>query len=615
MRRVYVSGILSRLREKIVPYGETAIFLISEDSIFDKIFSMKKLLFSIITFISLSSSALFAKDNTSDQQFDAFKERFVLAILKIYPDLATGIGYHAYDSILMVPDDSYMRMQFDFSTNYLDSLSTFSYAALSNLNKTDYKIIENQLKSVIWETQSAKEYVWNPSLYNVASAFAYILNERYDKLENRLQNFYKKMQFIPRYYAAAKANIHQPAKELTDLAIEQLNGGLSIFERDLTDSLKQSSLPQALKDTISVRAASAAGAIRSFVLWLQSLPMDNARTFRLGKDLYEKQFEFDIQSSYTVDKLYKAAQQRMEKLLNEMEKKAKLLWPKYFSNTAMPEDRFVLIRNVIDTISAQHVKPEDFQSAIEEQLPKLTGFVLQKNLLYLDPSKPLQVRKQPGYMAGVAGASISAPGPFEKNVSTYYNVGSLEGWAPERSESYLREYNHYTLQILNMHEGIPGHYVQIVYSNKSPSIIKSVFANGSTVEGWAVYSELMMMENGYNNSAEMWLMYHKWNLRAVCNTILDISVHTRNMTKDEAMDLLVRQAFQQNAEAEGKWKRVTVTQVQLTSYFNGFYEILQLKDAYKKKLGKAYTLKKFNEKFLSSGSAPVKYIKAMMLNE
>ncbi|MEO6454121.1 MAG: DUF885 domain-containing protein [Ginsengibacter sp.] len=575
---------------------------------------MKKLVFIITSSICLVSS-LSAQGNFGNQQFDLFKERFVLAILKVYPDQATAIGYHAYDSILVVPDNSYIKMQVAFSTNYLDSLYKFSYADLNEVNKTDYKIIESQLKSTIWQTQTAREFVWNPSVYNVASVFAYILNEPYDKLENRLKNFYRKLELVPEYYVAAKANIRDPAKELTDLAIEQLTGGLSIFEQDLSDSLKRSLLPQSLKDTIGARAASAAAAIKSFVVWLQSLPMDNSRTFRLGKALYEKQFEFDIQSSYSVEALYKAAQQRKEYLLNEMEKKADLLWKKYFDNTAKPGDKFELIRKVIDTISSNHVKPRDFQSSIEEQLPRLTAFVIQKNLLYMDPSKPLQVRKEPGYMAGVAGASISAPGPFEKNVSTYYNVGTLEGWTPERSESYLREYNNYTLQILNIHEGIPGHYVQLVFSNKSPSIIKSVFANGATIEGWAVYSELMMMENGYNNSPEMWLMYYKWNLRTVCNTILDISVHTKDMTKEEAMDLLVRQAFQQQAEAEGKWKRVRVTHVQLTSYFNGFYEILQLRNAYKKKLGKAYTLKKFNEKFLSYGSAPVKYIKAMMLFE
>ena len=175
-------------------------------------------------------------------------------------------------------------------------------------------------------------------------------------------------------------------------------------------------------------------------------------------------------------------------------------------------------------------------------------------------------------MAGLAGASISSPGPYDKNGNTYYNVGSLNGWDKERAESYLREYNHYILQILNIHEAIPGHYTQLIYSNQSPSLIKSILGNGAMVEGWAVYTERMMLENGYGAPAgstepepEMWLMYYKWNLRSTCNTILDYSVHVKNMSKEDAIKLLTREAFQQKAEAEGKWRRVSLSQVQLCS--------------------------------------------------
>ena len=217
-------------------------------------------------------------------------------------------------------------------------------------------------------------------------------------------------------------------------------------------------------------------------------------------------------------------------------------------------------------------------------------------------------------MAGVAGASISAPGPYDKNGNTYYNVGSLSGWDKEKAESYLREYNHYILQILNIHEAIPGHYTQLVYANQSPSIIKSIFGNGAMIEGWAVYTERMMLENGYgNNEPEMWLMYYKWNLRTTCNTILDYGVHVNNLSKEDALNLLINEAFQQKAEAEGKWKRVSVTQVQLCSYFTGYTEIYDFREELKKKMGDKFNLKQFHEKFLSYGSAPVKYIKMLML--
>jgi uncharacterized protein (DUF885 family) len=195
-------------------------------------------------------------------------------------------------------------------------------------------------------------------------------------------------------------------------------------------------------------------------------------------------------------------------------------------------------------------------------------------------------------------------------------VGSLSGWSKEKAESYLREYNYYTLQILNIHEAIPGHYTQLVYSNQSPSLIKSLFWNSAMIEGWAVYTERMMLENGYgNNEDEMWLMYYKWNLRSTCNMILDYSVHTKNMSKEEALNLLMNEAFQQKTEADGKWKRVSVTQVQLCCYFTGYTEIYDFREELKKQMGDKFNLKQFHEKFLSYGSAPVKYIKELMLAE
>src|SRR5690606_22564995 len=206
------------------------------------------------------------------------------------------------------------------------------------------------------------------------------------------------------------------------------------------------------------------------------------------------------------------------------------------------------------------------------------------------------------------GASVSAPGPFNPGADTYYNVTLLDRFTDEQAESYLREYNHWILQILNIHEGIPGHYTQLVHANKSPSIVKAMFGNGAMIEGWAVYSERMMLENGYaaDEQPEMWLMYGKWNLRVVCNTILDYAVHVLGMTEDEAMDLLMKEAFQERTEATEKWKRVRQSQVQLTSYFAGYAEIYDFREERKAELGDDFDLKAFHNEFLSYGRAPVR---------
>ena len=579
---------------------------------------MKKLLvpiFALTLLFSCNKSIKSGEDKALDKKFDKYKDGFVNALWQINPGWASAVGYHKLDSVLVVPDAAADKAQLDFANAQLDSLKQYNPEDLSDNNKTDYQMIKNQLESVIFSIKELKSSEWNPSEYNVCGAFAEILNGKYDSLEFRLRSFNAKMNAIPAYYEAAKKNIKNPTVEHTELAIAQNLGGSSVFEADLNDALAKSKLTPAEKKEMQDKAKVAVKAIKDYADWLKNLPNKTPRSFRLGADLYAKKFSFDIQSGYSTDEIYKIAVDHKKDLHDKMFALADKLWSKYKGSEAKPTNKLDLIKQVIDQISLKHTTPEKFQSEIEKQIPELTVYVKTKDLLYIDPSKPLIVRKEPAYMAGVAGASISAPGPYDKNANTYYNVGSMSGWTAENAESYLREYNDYILQILNIHEAIPGHYTQLVYSNQSPSIIKSILGNGAMVEGWAVYAEKMMLESGYKNSDEMWLMYYKWNLRATCNTILDISVHTKNMSKEAALDLLVKEAFQQQAEAEGKWKRVTLTQVQLCSYFTGYTEIYNLREELKKKEGEKFNLKKFHEKFLSFGSAPVKYIRELMLSE
>jgi uncharacterized protein (DUF885 family) len=576
---------------------------------------MKKTYFFIIViFFTTTVQA----QNNANTSFDKFKERFVLALWKQSPGWASSQGFHIYDSVLVVPNNQSRKAELLFCQQYLDSLKKIKQSLLSDNNKIDYNIIESQLQSTQWYTNNFKSYEWNPSNYNICGAFAEMLANNYDSIDTRLKHYYLKMKNVNAYYAAAKQNIKNPTIEHTQLAIMQNEGGLSTFNEDLLEALEKSHLTENEKEQIKSKAQETIGIIKDYVKFLKLLKNDNPRSFRIGAALYAKKFDYDIESSFTAAQIYTKAVAHKVDLHNKMYAIAKKLWPTYMIGKEIPENRLTAIKNMIDILSLKHVSVDSFQTAIEQQIPTLVNFIKEKDLLYLDPSKPLVVRKEPAYMAGVAGASISSPGPYDKNGNTYYNVGSISNWEKDRAESYLREYNHYILQILNIHEAIPGHYAQLVYANKSPSIIKAIFGNGAMVEGWAVYTELMMLENGYgkikgNTEDEMMLMYYKWNLRSTCNTILDFDVHVNNLSKEKGLYFLTNEAFQQNAEAEGKWKRVSVSQVQLCSYFTGYTEIYELREALKKKQGDAFNLKSFHEKFLSYGSAPVKYIKELML--
>jgi uncharacterized protein (DUF885 family) len=557
-----------------------------------------------------SSQELSLKD---DVAFTAYEGHFLDELWKNNPDWATSVGYHKYDSVLLIPNAKTREQAIKFAKVQMDSLSRYEVNSLNDANKMDHRMMQNQMESLQWHNEQLKAYEWDPSSYNVISTFATILNEPYAPLTKRLRSFYQKMANIPLYYKEAEKQLKNPVAELTELAIDQHLGGVSVIETDFADSLKETNIPAAEKKLMLDRAKISADAIKGFATYLKGLKNDKPRSFRLGKQLYEPKFKFDIQAEGTAQQTYNSAVERKKYVHREMAKLSRQLWPKYFGTQPIPKDSLEFIGKLIDTLSAKHVAPGDFQSAIEKEIPKLTAFIKSKDLLTLDPSKPLVVRKEPGYMAGVAGASISSPGPYDKEGNTYYNVGSLSGWSAEKAESYLREYNNYTLQILCIHEAIPGHYTQLVYANQSPSLIKSVLGNGAMVEGWAVFSEQEMMDAGFgDNAPEMRLMWYKWHLRSVCNTILDYSVHASNMTKEQAIKMLTKEAFQQQTEADNKWKRVSVSSVQLTSYYTGYKEINALHEEWKKKQADKYKLKQFNEKFLSYGSAPVKFIKEAM---
>lgn len=580
---------------------------------------MKKYFANVIIAVSMFTAcdnpAPETKQLNNDLAFDQFKQRFVDALWVKYPNWASSVGFHKFDSILTIPNIAEKEATLQFSNLYLDSLKSFDLNALSANNKTDYYLIKNNLESSIFYAKEFDSGSWNPSEYNIGGAFSELLNTNQYGLEERLKNIIIKLKNVDLYYAAAKDNIKNPTKEHTDLAINQLSGAISVFETDIPEAAKGSKLTAIEKNMLNERCKKAVSEINAYVNFLKSMKNEHPRPFNLGKDLYFKKFEFDIQSKFTANEIYERALQRKKELHQKMFLAAVDLWPKYFGNEKRPADSLQLIRKMIDKLSINHTHRDSFQTEIEQQIPKLISFIKEKDLIYIDPSKPLVVRKEPAYMQGVAGASISSPGPYDKNGNTYYNVGTLANYSAQEAESYLREYNDYILQILNIHEAIPGHYTQLVYSNNSPSLIKSLFGNGAMIEGWAVYTELMMLENGYgNNSPEMWFMYYKWHLRSVCNTILDYSVHVNNMSEKDALHLLINEAFQQEAEAKGKYKRVSLTQVQLCSYFTGFTEIYDLRETIKTKQGKDFKLKQFHEKFLSYGSAPVKYISEAMLS-
>jgi uncharacterized protein (DUF885 family) len=556
-------------------------------------------------------------ERKNDRWMDTNSQQFLNALWRLDPESAIESGKFDGAANLTIPNATTRSHELAFADEWLQKFGKIDARQLSAKQRTDLALLVNKVKSDRWYLTTFREYEWNPALYNIAKPIDLILNTEYAAKPQRLRTLLKRIANVPAYYQAAQASLVNPTHEHLQLAISQAPGTMTVLA-DLGKAAQDSILTAQEKAIFAQRIANAGTALIGYLDFLTALDtkqqaQHSARSFRIGKDLYEAKFAFDIQSASTAEQTYQKALAAREELLVRMNGLADELWTKTMGGAAKPADRNRKIAMVIDKLSANHVARENFLPEIRRQIPLLQDWVVKNNLLTLDANRPLVVRETPLYMRGVAGASINAPGPYRPQDKTFYNVTPLDGMTAEEAESSLRENNLWILQILNIHEAIPGHYAQLVYANKSPSLVKSLFGNGAMVEGWAVYAERMMLESGYgDNAPEMWLMYCKWNLRSVTNTILDYGVHVQGMTQAQAMDLLVRQAFQTNAQASEKWRRVQLSSVQLTSYFSGYSEIMELREQRKQALGSRFVLKDFHEQFLSYGNAPVKVIKELM---
>lgn len=556
--------------------------------------------------------------------FEEFTATFLEKYWKLNPASASYQGLSQYDAQLPIPNEVNHQNKVVQYQELTNQLHQYNPKHLSPTNRTDYYLLDNLIVSKLWYLQEYKGYEWNPTSYNIMGQFHKITKSE-QGLKHQIDAIYSKLLQIPAYYEAARNNLKDPTLEHTNLAIQQLKGGLSILEKDIPQLMETYSNKK-IKKRISKRKLqkaheSALNSINQFINWLDNdlrpklEKNEKRRSFVLGKKLYDKKFKLDIETDYTSQQIYDKGIKEKAEIHIKMKQITQELWPKYFKESLKTVE-LSHVQQLIDKLSQNHVNREEYVDAIRQQIPELEAFVKEKDLIYLDPKKPLEVRETPAYMRGVAGASISAPGPYEKNRPTYYNVTPLDNYSPEEAESYLKEYNHYILQILNIHEAVPGHYTQLIYANKAPSLIKSLFGNGTMIEGWACYVERMMLEEGYGeNAPEMWLMYYKWNLREICNALIDIGVHTQGMTEKDVIDLLTNEAFQESAEAQGKWRRVSLTQVQLCSYYTGLMEIYEFREAWKKHKKDKYDIKLFHTQFLGYGSAPVKHIKTLMYEE
>jgi uncharacterized protein (DUF885 family) len=553
-----------------------------------------------------------------DAAFAELAGEFVAELFATYPVLATRTGDHAHDGELDDVSPEAILTWVGHLRQYRARLQRIDVPALSPENQVDAQLLGTNLEAMLFELTELREYTWNPLYYNdLLGGGLYALAAReFAPWPERLASVLGRLQAIPRLIAQAEENLQTAPRVHVETAIRQNQGTISLV-RSL-----EAEFPRApdLAPELRGAAESAAASLEGYGRWLQEELLPRAsRDFRIGPALFDQKLAFSLATEMSREEILRRAEAEFGRVRDEMYDVSRGLYRRKHPYTDFPEQpddayRTAIIRAALEDTAAQHPAPGELLDAARGYLDEATRFVESRGLITL-PEEPIRIVEVPEFMRGVAVAYCDAPGLLDRDLDTLYMVSPIPAdWSAERAESFLREYNAFSMRELTIHEAMPGHYVQLAHANRFPSVLRAVFASGTFIEGWAVYAEWMMIDEGFGaDDPRMRLTRLKWYLRTVVNAILDQKVHTAGMTEEEAMRLLVEGAFQEEEEARGKWRRAQLTSTQLSTYFVGFQEHADMRREVEAQWQDEFHLRDYHDLLLAHGSPPMRYLRALLL--
>jgi uncharacterized protein (DUF885 family) len=565
-----------------------------------------------------------AGDAAVDAAFADLSKRALDTWMQLSPVSATQIGDHRYDSEL---DDLSAAGQQKTVAAYkalLGELDKIEVAKLGRENQVDAAILRNQLQSEIWNAEVLQSGKWDPQLYNgiAGSAIYGLMAREFAPLPERLKSATARMEKLPAIFAQARENL-DPArvpKIHAETVAKQNKGILSIVDTFITPHIGE--LPQADQQRLQAAIDGLKKAVDEQQTWLDKTLVPNAKgDFRIGAEKYDQKLKFALSSSLSRQEIGERARAELKRVREDMYGIAQTVLKDKPGAPEMPaqptdEQQQKAIEAALELAYADKPARDKVVDDAKAALEQSTAFVREHDLVTL-PDAPVDIILMPEFQRGVAVAYCDSPGPLDKNLKTFYAVSPIpDDWNEKQVDSFLREYNSRMIHLLSIHEGTPGHYLEGWHSAKFPSTLRAVLRSGLFAEGWAVYTERMMQEQGYlDNDPLFHLVQLKFYLRTISNAILDQGVHVDNWDREKAMHLMTHDAFQQESEAAGKWVRAQLTSAQLPTYFVGAQEHFDTRKAVQEKLGDKFNLKAYHDQVLSYGAPPVRFARQLMLDQ
>jgi len=549
--------------------------------------------------------------------FAAIAADYIATFAKLSPVDATALGEHSHDAEL--PDIGAAGRATERAAwqGMLSRLGAIDRDALSRDEQVDYSILRNELEYKLWDLDVMKGWEKYPRRYNdtASSALYNLIARDFAPWPERFGNIVARMEKIPAFLELARKQV-DPARvpKIEAETLSRQNAGImDIVDAALMPEVETSGVPRARFDAALDKLKRA---VADQQKWIDEVLVPNAKgEFRIGAQLYDQKMKFALMSDITRPELKAKAQAAFYEARKQMEVVART-FPDCASGTQQ-----AVIECALEKSYAERPKRNEVEAKARETLAEATEFTRQQGFVGM-PTGPVKIITMPKFQQGVSVAYDDPPGALERDQANFYAVSPIpEDWTNEQADSFLREYNIYMLHDLSIHEGVPGHYLQLDHASRTDDTLRAVLWSSPFAEGWAVYSERVMAEHGYLGGRTtvagrlFELTMLKMRLRSIANTLLDIGIQTEGMSREEAMKLMTEGAFQQESEAAGKWVRAQLSSVQLLSYFTGYEEHLALRQEAERRWGPEFDERKYHDAVLSFGSPPVKYARALLFDE
>jgi uncharacterized protein (DUF885 family) len=586
--------------------------------------------------IALSAVLALAMRQPSDAADDSVKfaelsDQFMKQSLALSPTNASAAGYHKHvDSKTGKPveldgllDDLSLKSIAEQRTFYADWQQRFHKetpaSALTVEDAADWQLIDDQISLNLLEFDKIQNYRHNPIFVVelIGNAIFLPLTQEYASKDVRLGHVLSRMKAVPALLDQVKTYLSDADPVWVKAAISENEGNVDLVENTVKDEIPSGS---SLKAQYEQVAPATIAALKSFSAWLEDdLGKSPSKlTWRLGKEFYDQKFKLVMETPVMPEQLLADAEQELKSVRAEMLQLAipmhKEMYPDHndHSDVAGRDRENLIVSEVLAKISENHAQRDHLQQAVEADLESIKQFIREKKIVSLSTRENLKVIPTPPFMRGIYSVAgfHNAP-PLEPTAEAEYWVTPIDSKTPdEKAESKLREYNTYALKWLTIHEALPGHYIQFEHLNdikpERRRLLRSLYSNGAYVEGWAEYIAQVMMEEGFlDHDPRFRLVMRKLRLRLLANTILDIRMQTMGMTDQQALDLMTKDAFQTQAEADGKLLRAKLSSTQLPTYYVGLREWLKVRQAYQSKAGANFDMLKFHDLVLDQGPLPV----------